>query len=157
RGRGDPVRTGASYGLLGQALRWLCDIKEWTKPATSRTRLAERVARHLSEGAARDVAEFLGELCAIPFPEEDSSRLRVARRDPRGMSAQMGRALVAFLRAECAQRPVVLVLEDLHWSDGLTVTLVDELLRELAEQPFLVLALARPEVKKRFPGLWARH
>ncbi|WNG45682.1 protein kinase [Archangium minus] len=156
-GRGDPMGSGASYGLLGQAVRGLCGIVEREGLEAHRQRLYQRVARHLPEAQARDVVEFLGELCAIPFPEEGSPRLRAARSDPRLMSAQVGRALVTFLTAECSHHPVLLVLEDLHWSDALTVSLVDEVLRELAEQPFMLLALARPEVKTLFPGLWARR
>ena len=45
------------------------------------------------------------------------------------MSLQVTRAMLTFLRAECARGPVVLVLEDLHWSDSLTVRLVEEVLR----------------------------
>ncbi|HEX5744864.1 MAG TPA: protein kinase [Archangium sp.] len=156
-GRGDPMSTGAAYGLLGQALRRLCAVGEGESLEARRTRLYQRVALHLSEARVQEAVEFLGELCAIPFPEEDSPRLRAARSDPWLMSAQVGRALVVFLKAECERQPVLLVLEDLHWSDALTVTLVDGLLRELAGQPLLVLALARPEVKELFPGMWARR
>ncbi|WP_155893134.1 serine/threonine-protein kinase [Cystobacter fuscus] len=156
-GRGDPMSTGAASNLLGQALRRLCGVVEVANLEARRTRLYERVARHLPLPEARETAEFLGELCAIPFPEEESPRLRAARQDPRLMSALVGKALVNFLRAECAHDPVLLVLEDLHWSDALTVKLVDEALRALAEHPFMVLALARPEVKELFPGLWARR
>ncbi|WNG59626.1 protein kinase [Archangium gephyra] len=156
-GRGDPMRTGASYGLLGQALRRWCGIGEGGRQEEHRERLSQRVARHLPEAGARETVEFLGELCALPFPAEGNARLNAARSDPRLMSAQVGRALVAFLKAECAHQPVLLVLEDLHWSDALTVTLVDEALRELDEHPFMVLALARPEVKTLFPGLWSRR
>ncbi len=115
------------------------------------------MARHLPEDRVQEVVEFLGELCAIPFSEEGSPRLRAARSDPLLMNVQVSRALVAFLSAECAQQPVLLVLEDLHWSDALTVKLVDEALGELAAQPFMVLALARPEVTELFPGLWSRR
>ncbi|HEX8538157.1 MAG TPA: protein kinase, partial [Cystobacter sp.] len=149
-GRGDPMSTGAASNLLGQALRRLCGVVEVAPPEVRRTRLSERVARHLPLPEARETAEFLGELCAIPFPEEESPRLCAARHDPRLMSALVGKALVTFLRAECAHGPVLLVLEDLHWSDALTVKLVDEALRGLAEHPFMVLALARPEVKELF-------
>ncbi|PTL80692.1 serine/threonine-protein kinase PknK [Vitiosangium sp. GDMCC 1.1324] len=156
-GRGDPMRMGASYGLLGQALRRLCGVMEGESLEAQRARLFQRVVLHVPEAEAGDVVEFLGELCAIPFPEESRPRLHAARRDPQLMSMQVGRALVAFLAAECAHSPVLLVLEDLHWSDALTVQRVDGLLRELAEQPFMVLALAQPEVKELFPGLWARR
>ncbi len=156
-GRGDPMSTTGSYGLLGQALRRFCGLGGGESLEARRARLYRRVALHLPEAKAQEAVEFLGELCAIPFSEEDSPRLRAARGDPQLMSAQVGRALVTFLRAECAWQPMLLVLEDLHWSDALTVRLVDGLLRELAGQPFLVLALARPEVKELFPGLWARR
>jgi tetratricopeptide (TPR) repeat protein len=154
-GRGDPMGAGASHGLLGQALLRLCGIVEGEALEARRARLAERVRLRLPAGA-QDVVEFLGELCGIPFPDEDNPRLRTARHDPRVMSTHVGRALVTFLQAECAHQPVLLVLEDLHWGDALTVKLVDEALRELAESPFMVLALARPEVKELFPELWAR-
>ncbi len=155
-GRGDPLGVGTSHGLLGQALRRLCGLEKAEGLETSRARLSERVALHLPAAQAREAAMFLGELCAIPFPEEDSPSLRAARGDPRLMSEQVSRALVAFLKAECAHGPVLLVLEDLHWSDAPTTRRVDEVLRELTEQPFMVLALARPEVKELFPGLWTR-
>jgi hypothetical protein len=156
-GRGDPLGAGASYSLLGQVLRRLCGIVEGEALEVRRARLHQRVAQHLPEARAQDVVEFLGELCAVPFPEEGSPRLRAARGDPQLMSAQVGRALVTFLGAECDRHPVLLVLEDLHWSEAFTVKLVNELLRALAERPFLVLALARPEVKELFPDLWARR
>jgi hypothetical protein len=156
RGRGDPLRVGTPYGVLGQALRRLCGIDKAASLETSRARLLERVARHLPSAQARTVAMFLGELCTVSFSEEDSPPLRAARSDPRLMSAEMTQSLVAFLAAECSHGPVLLVLEDLHWSDAPTIKLIDELLRELSEQPLMVLALARPEVKDLFPGLWSR-
>jgi len=155
-GRGDPLGVGTSCGVLAQALRRLCGIGKGEALEVSRARLSERVARHLPADQAQEVVMFLGELCALPFAEEDSSSLRGARSDPRRMSEQVSRALVTFLKAECAQGAVLLVLEDLHWSDAATIRLVEEVLRELAEQPLMVLALGRPEVKELFPGLWSR-
>ncbi len=72
------------------------------------------------------------------------------------MNAQVTRALVTWLKAECAQRPVLLMLEDLHWSDGPSIHLLEGVLRELANHPLMVLALARPDVKELFPRLWGR-
>jgi serine/threonine protein kinase len=151
-GRGDPMSAGSADGLLAQALRRLCDIPETAPLEERRARLTQRLSQHLPADQLQDVAAFLGELCAIPFLDERSPRLQAARGDPRLMSTQVGRALVAFLRAECAHHPVLLVLEDLHWGDALSVGLMDEALRELAEQPFMVLALARPEVEQLLPA-----
>jgi tetratricopeptide (TPR) repeat protein len=153
-GRGDPMRAGSAYGLLGQAVRRLCGIQDTAELETGREKLRQRVGMHPPAGEARTIVEFLGELCGIPFPEENSPGLRTARADPRAMNAQVGRALVSFLRAECSRSPVLLVLEDLHWGDARSVHLIGEALRALSEHPLLVLALARPEVKELFPGLW---
>ncbi|PTL79992.1 serine/threonine-protein kinase [Vitiosangium sp. GDMCC 1.1324] len=156
-GRGDPMSAGSADGLLAQALRRLCGVSGGEPLEERRARLSRRLSQHLPETQARDVVEFLGELCAIPFPDEHSPRLRAARGDPRLMSTQVERALVAWLGAECAHHPVLLVLEDLHWGDQLSVRLIDTALRELAEQPLMVLALARPEVEPLLAGLRTRR
>jgi tetratricopeptide (TPR) repeat protein len=156
-GRGDPMSAGSADGLLAQALRRLCGISSGEPLEERRARLTQRLSQYLSEPQAREVAEFLGELCAIPFPDEHNPRLRAARGDPQVMSTQVGRALVSFLKAECAHHPVLLVLEDLHWGDMLSVRLMDEALRELTEHRFLVLALARPEVEHLLPGPWVQR
>ncbi len=73
------------------------------------------------------------------------------------MSDQLRLAWEDFLDAECAAQPVLLVLDDLHWGDLPTVTLVEAALRNLKGRRFAVLALARPGVHELFPGLWGPH
>jgi serine/threonine protein kinase/tetratricopeptide (TPR) repeat protein len=153
-GRGDPMYAGAPHGLLGQALRRLCGVEDGAAQETRREQLAARLGRYLAASRRQQVVEFLGELCGVPFPDDDSPRLRAARQEPRVMSDLVAEALVAFLDAECAVHPVLLVLEDLHWGDSATVRMVDVALRELAERPLFVLALGRPEIKELFPRLW---
>jgi tetratricopeptide (TPR) repeat protein/predicted Ser/Thr protein kinase len=156
-GRGDPMHAGSAYGLLGHAVRRLCGVVDGEPLEARRERLVRRASRHLPPEQVQDTVEFLGELCGVSFPAEDSPRLRAAYEEPRLMRLQVTRAMVALLRAELSQGPVVLVLEDLHWSDTPTVRLMEEVLSELSDSPLLVLALARPEVKELFPGLWERH
>ncbi|MEO5726551.1 MAG: serine/threonine-protein kinase PknK, partial [Byssovorax sp.] len=120
-------------------------------------KLRARVARHVPSADQRRVAEFLGELVGTPFPDEESVPLRAARQDALVMGDQMRRAWEDFLRAESSAQPVLLVLEDLHWGDLPTVRFVDAALRDLKNQPWMVLALARPEVHELFPKLWAER
>ncbi|HWO26588.1 MAG TPA: hypothetical protein VNO30_47995, partial [Kofleriaceae bacterium] len=105
------------------------------------------------------VTEFLGELVGTPFPngEEGSAQLRAAHQDAQLMSEQMRNAWLDFLAAEAAARPVLLVLEDLHWGDFATVRFIDAALRDRGDLPWMVLALARPEVFDVFPKLWAER
>ena len=57
-----------------------------------------------------------------------------------------------FLEALAEQRPLVLVLEDLHWADEGLLDFVDELVDWLSGIPLLVVCSARPELLERRPG-----
>jgi hypothetical protein len=76
-GRGEPVSAGAPFGLLAPALRRLAGITDSDAPELRRRKLRARLLRHLEP---RDlwVAELLGELCGVPFPDERSELLRAA-------------------------------------------------------------------------------
>ncbi|MFL5357803.1 protein kinase domain-containing protein [Archangium sp.] len=156
-GRGDPMSAGSADGLLAQALRRLCGISGGEPLEERRARLSQRLSQHLPPAQVQDTVAFLGELCGIPSSEEHSPSLRAARGDPQWMSTQIQRALVAFLRAECAHHPVLLVLEDLHWGDQPSIKLLSDARRDLAEQPFMILALARPEGARLLSGSWTQH
>jgi tetratricopeptide (TPR) repeat protein len=153
-GRGDPMRAGSPFGLLGEALRRASGVTGGEAEAAQRAKLKARIARHVAPADHARVAEFLGEMAGVPFPDESSVQLRAARRDAMLMGDQIRRAWETFAVAETAAGPLVLVLEDLQWGDFPTVRLVDAALRALAERPFFVFALARPEVYDVFPRLW---
>src|SRR5262245_891472 len=90
------------------------------------------------------------------MPDEHSLTLRTARTDAALMGDQMRMAWEDFVVAECSVGPVILVLEDLHWGDSATVRFIDPLLRR-RNLPFMVMAMARPEVHELFPKLWAER
>lgn len=154
-GRGDPMSGGASYGLLAQALRRLLGISDGEDLGIRREKLRSRILQVVASEQAQRVCEFLGEMCGIQFP--DSILLHAARQEPRVMGDQVAQAFIDFLMGECARQPVLLLLEDLQWSDALTIKLVDVALRDLGERPFMVTALARPEIEDLFPKLWAER
>ena len=156
-GRGDLMSAGSPYDLVAQALRRQCGVVDGAPLAAQQERLRARVAQALPAGDVQRVAEFLGELCGMPFADEASPQLRAARRDPRLLSDQVGQAFVDFLRAEGRRHPLLMVLEDLHWGDVSTIKLIDQALRELPELPWMVLAFARPEVNELFPRLWSER
>ncbi|MDI1483821.1 serine/threonine-protein kinase [Polyangium sp. y55x31] len=152
-GSGAPLSAGSPYGVLGEALRRLCEVEAGDPPARKEEKIRQRVGRHVAPAEQRRVSEFLATMCGVAV-EEPSSLLRAAFRDPKIMNEQIQRAFLDLLTAECAEHPVLLVLEDLHWGDPATVKLVDAALVERRELPFFVLALARPELVEVFPKLW---
>lgn len=154
-GRGDPMSAGTPFAMLAQALRRTAGVVD-DEPASVRYRkLRARVMRHVPPHEAEHVTEFLAELLGCAPSGEGSVQLRAARQDPQLMGDQMLRACQGFLAAECAANPVVIVFEDMQWSDRATVQFIDAIVRQLEERPLLVLALARPEVDQVFPRLWA--
>jgi hypothetical protein len=150
---GDPMRAGSPFGMLAQMLRREAGLREGEPAEVRRQKLRARVARHVAPRDAPRVAQFLGELAGVAFDAD--VELRAARADPVLMGDQMRRAWEDLLVAECQHRPLVLLLEDLHWGDLPSVKFLDAALRALRELPLLVLAFARPEVHDLFPRLWA--
>jgi class 3 adenylate cyclase/tetratricopeptide (TPR) repeat protein len=57
-----------------------------------------------------------------------------------------------FLEGLAEQRPLVLVVEDIHWADESLLDFLDELVDWVANVPLLVVATARPELLERRPG-----
>jgi len=100
----------------------------------------ERIRSELS-GAGVDVAdadELIATLLGIPSASTRtiSSELRLDRTIE---------ALVTWVVALSRERPLVLLVEDLHWCDPTTLDAIDRLLGAVADAPVLILLTARPE------------
>lgn len=156
-GRGDMMSAGAPYGILGAAIRQLCDLHGSESLAEQRERLRERVARHVAASEQERVVLFIGELCHAPFADQGHPMLQAARQEPKIMRDCLRRAALDWLAAESAAAPVVIVLDDLQWGDELSVSVLHEALREQPGAALFVLAFARPEVHDNFPRLWQGH
>ncbi len=162
-GRTDVTSMGSPFLPITRAIRGAVGISADDRREVKRHKLLAGVGRFLAPADVPRVTAFLGELAGVPADEsgvasEALHALRAARLDPVLMQDQIQRAWEDWVRAECKEHPVLMVMEDLHWGDLPTVRLLDATLRNLAEEPVLVMALARPEVKDLFPQLWAeRH
>jgi tetratricopeptide (TPR) repeat protein len=154
-GRGESFGAGAPFGMLAPAIRRLCGIVDGEPLDVSQRRLRARIGRHLRPADVSRIAALLGEMIGVPFPEEGNEQLRAGRRDPALMGDLILAAWEGWLAAELDGQPMMIVLEDLHWGDLPSVKFVDSALRQLAGRPFMVLALARPDIHQQFPELWA--
>src|SRR5207245_5619745 len=89
-------------------------------------------------------------------PTRRSSDLVGLDRETGGFGGdRRGEAFAAWRRlfeALADQRPLVLVLEDLHWADEGLLDFVDELVDWLSGVPLLVVCSARPELLERRRG-----
>lgn len=149
-GRGDPMAEGSPFGLLGSALRFGLGVSLDTPRDDVRDRLAARVGKVHSPDAAGRVADTLVDVVAGEVEAKSAM-------SPLSAGDLMLAAWEDFLSGELDQHPILLVLEDLHWSDWGSVRFVDAALRQHADRPLFALGLARPDVTDRFPGLWAER
>ena len=100
----------------------------------------ERIRSELAQAGVDVVGadELIATLLGIPSwsTRTISSELRLDRTIE---------ALVTWVVALSRERPLVLLVEDLHWCDPTTLDAIDRLLGAVTDVPVLVLLTARPE------------
>ncbi|MDC0742893.1 serine/threonine-protein kinase [Polyangium mundeleinium] len=153
--RPDAIGAGSAFSLLSGALRDILQISAGEPIEAQRRKIELLTSVFADEAERRTIMEFLGELAGAPFPDEGRPRLRAARQNPQLMADQIEAAYRALTAAVGATRPILVVLEDLHWGDAPSLKILDAALRDLSDVPFVVLAFARPAVHEVFPRLWA--
>jgi DNA-binding SARP family transcriptional activator len=133
---------GVSFWALGEIVKAQAGILESDGPGRAGEKLRDAVAKVL---AAEDEAAWV---------ERELRPLVGAGGEP-GLDERSGEGFAAwrrFLEGLAELRPLVLVLEDLHWADEGLLEFADELADRLRDAPLLVLCTARPELLERRPG-----
>lgn len=89
-----------------------------------------------------EVVPFLATLLGLPLDEGRQTRLTALHGD--AMEKLTLRSVSQLLRAASRDRPVVAVMDDLHWADVSSVELFEALLHLAAEHPILFVNVCRP-------------
>jgi len=89
-----------------------------------------------------DVAGFLAHMIGAPLPDAQG-RLVESLPAP-ALHERMTGAVVTYLRAEAKRRPIVMVLDDLHWADAMTLALIEQLMDLSEEVPLALVLVMRP-------------
>jgi len=158
RAYGDPMSGASPLALVASCVRRVAGILDGEALGARQEKLRAAVAARVPEPGRERVTEFLGELVRAPFPDEGRPTLRQARQHAPLLADEIRRAFEELVAGASAQRPLVIVAEDVHWADAPSLSYLDGALRRLPQRPLFVLALARPEVHSISPQLWAeRH
>lgn len=106
----------------------------------------ERLVRmgHLSRAQMDETLPLLAGLLSVKGKEEWQSRLLVLKDR---IKQKTFSAIQDVLVALSLERPIVIVLEDLHWSDDLSLDLIPMLMEILPERRVMLLCIYRPEGK----------
>jgi class 3 adenylate cyclase/tetratricopeptide (TPR) repeat protein len=135
QGRCLPYGDGVAFWALGEMVKAQLGILEDDS--------AEEALRKLQEGVADGwVASHLRPLVGLGSDAD-------AGGDRRGEAFAAWRH---FFEELAAERPLVLVFDDLHWADESLLDFVDHLVEWATAIPLLVVASARPELLTKRPG-----
>ncbi len=111
----------------------------------------ERKVRQGLELFGMDTAIAKPYLMALLGFEENESSLKGL--DPRLIGERTRETLISLLRNRCRLSPTVLAIEDLHWIDQASESLLGQLVQEKEQMPLLILCTARPSYESQWPEL----
>jgi len=144
-GRASVMTEGSPFALVGGAIRGFARIA-LDEPAA---RQREKLGATVRSGKESSLIPLLARIASIPAQHEAHGHDGVLETD------RLKLAFETWWKELLDTRPLVVVLEDLHWGDAPSVALVESALRNLSARPILVVALGRPSIAGRFPGLWS--
>jgi class 3 adenylate cyclase len=132
-GRSLPYRESSAYFAFASQVKQLCGIFESDPPEVAIAKLQEHVG---DPTVASHLAILLG------LDPEGS----VGDREELFFSVRV------FIESVARDRPIVLVLEDIHWADRGLLDLIELLAARLRDLPIMLLTQARPELLDSRPA-----
>jgi class 3 adenylate cyclase/tetratricopeptide (TPR) repeat protein len=152
-GRCVPYGEANAWWPLAEALRQACGITSSDTAEESAGRCLAAVTAAMGESVgASEVARVADALLHLMGDED-----RLANVDPARVRDEEQRSVQMFLEGLARQRPVLLVISELHWADDVVLEFSDKLLDSLGSLPFLLVATARPELHARWTPRPGRH
>jgi DNA-binding SARP family transcriptional activator len=135
------VRQEATV-LVGQCLSYGEGVTFWP--------LAEMVRQAAGEASREAVVELLADEAEA---EQIAERIAgaIGTGEPVGSEVDVFWASRKLFTALAKRRPLVLLLEDLHWAEPTMLDLLDHLVEATRDAPMLLLCLARPELLEDRP------
>jgi len=139
---GQPI----SYWPFIDILRTLFDFNEDDNERDIAQKVREGITK-LFPNKADDIPPFIGHLMSIKFGDDLDRRLD-------GYSSEQIRhqtmvRLRDIFTALARQNPLLLIIEDLHWGDDLSLDLISLLMDELTTNQMMIVCVYRPEQEHR--------
>ncbi|HJW90490.1 MAG TPA: AAA family ATPase, partial [Anaerolineales bacterium] len=145
-GRCLSYKHGIAYRLVIDLLRSLLGLSDGASEQEVHTALLASIRDLFGEGPdspANKVYPYLAHLLALRL--EAIAQERIDPLDPQALQAQYLASLRKYLQALAARRPLVLVIEDLHWADPSSAEMLTRILPLVFTSPILICLVSRPE------------
>jgi DNA-binding SARP family transcriptional activator len=139
-----PLSYAPFLDILHGYVAWTAQDDEVRRRQSVASCLQQLVEQgHLGAQRADEVGALLCRLLSLPAGDGWADRL--GKESPEQIRNLTFLAVRDFFHALARQQPVVLVFEDLHWSDSVSLDLIALLMEGLGEQALLLLCVYRPE------------
>jgi class 3 adenylate cyclase len=148
-GRCLPYGDGVTYWPLAEILKGLAGVLD-TDPPGNVVEKIRKVGRELLTLDVTSEPERAAAALAFTVGVEDPD-VPFADLSPRQVRAETHGAWRSFFAALAAERPVILMVEDIHWADAAMLDLLDEV-ADRAQGPLLIICPTRPELTTRRPA-----
>lgn len=157
-GRGLSYGQGIPYHLVIDLLRSLLGVPRLAGEAETHTALRSLITDLFTDkphqtsadfgGAdlsptALEVYPFIGQLLSMNLQGEALERVRLL--DPQALQAHYTSALRQLLQALASRRPLILILEDLHWGDPASIEMLANSLPLVFSAPILFCLVIRSD------------
>jgi class 3 adenylate cyclase/tetratricopeptide (TPR) repeat protein len=149
RGRCLPYGDGVTYWPLAEILKAQAEILDTDSAAEALEKVRAYASGALAEGLSPDpgrAAAALAYTVGLEDPAQDFAALA-----PRQVHHETHAAWRSLFSGLAQQRPVVVVIEDIHWADPALLDMLEELADRVVG-PALFLCPSRPELTQRRPG-----
>jgi tetratricopeptide (TPR) repeat protein/class 3 adenylate cyclase len=97
-----------------------------------------------------EVLPYILHLMPVKLSDKQAEKIKYLKENPEELQKQTFAAMKHILMQAVKQRPIVLVLEDLHWLDEVSYELILFLIDNLTGTPTLLLNVYRPEIYGNF-------
>jgi class 3 adenylate cyclase len=138
QGRSLPYGEGVSMWAFAEMVKAQAGILETDSPETAEEKLSASTVAIIEE-EAEWIARHLRPLVGLDVDTGDAAR------------NESFAAWRRYVEAIAAQRPLVLVFEDIHWGDDNLLDFIDHLIDWASSVPLLVVCTSRPELLDRRP------
>lgn len=141
KGHSLAYRRTIPYWIIREIIYSYLGLTESAPKSEISHQLVRCVSRALHLQAQRTLP-FLEKMLAIPFSDQIGNDL-VRQLDPRQLRQQTYLAVRDLFVAEANNRPLMIILDDLHWADEASLDLIGFLLKAIKEAPIFFLAISR--------------
>jgi class 3 adenylate cyclase/tetratricopeptide (TPR) repeat protein len=153
QGRALSYAENAPYSIIGQQIRRAAGIRVGDTESSAQAKLRDMLARACGPDQAPAAYPLIATALAMRLEESEASMLGGLSGDR--LQHEVVRALRTLVAATARRAPLVLVFEDLHWSDQASTAAIEELLPLAEDHPILYVLVARPD--KQVPSWLLRE